>query len=73
MGYEEAILKRRLGRTYRDGELDVSKESQRVGDRKGSTYTLLLRVIEEFADIVASQDSSLDRASASATWAFAMH
>lgn len=67
MGYEEGIFKRRLGRAYRDGELDVSKESQRVSDRKGSTYTLLLRVIEEFADIVASQDSSLDRASASAT------
>lgn len=73
MGNEERIFKGRSGRAYRDGELDVSKESQRVDDRKGSTYALLLRVIEEFADIVAGQDASLESASASATWVFAMH
>jgi hypothetical protein len=30
-------------------------------------------VVEEFADIIAGQDSSLDGASGSATWVFVMH
>ena len=74
--YEEGILKQRLGQAYRNGKLDVSRESQRVDDRKSSTYAFLLRVIEEFADVIASQDTSLDKVSGSATWAFgafAMH
>ena len=57
------IFKRWSGRSYWNGKLDMPEQSQRVGDKErqqSSAYTFLLRVIEEFADIVAGQDPSLD-------------